>query len=177
MRIRKLKLEDAKYMLEWMHDESVTKYLKKNFASLTIKDCELFILNSLKAFDELKNNKSECISLNFAIASDNDEYQGSVSLKYVDFTNKRAEFAITTRSQSHGKGYSKFAMNWIMKYAFTHLNLNTVNWNCTTDNSRAFKFYLKNFGKVVDFYIDDSKKYDKALVQYSLNKNDFFRNR
>ena len=35
MKLRKLKIKDALLMLEWMHDESVTMYLKTDFRNKT----------------------------------------------------------------------------------------------------------------------------------------------
>ena len=72
MYIRKLKLEDAKSMLKWMHDESVTKYLKKDFSSLTLKDCESFILKSISDYKKLDDAPKNDISINMAIVSDDD---------------------------------------------------------------------------------------------------------
>ena len=73
MKLRKLELKDAPYMLEWMHDDNVVKYMMKDFKSMRVEDCETFIEKSI---GDSKN-------LNLAIASD-DEYMGTVSLKHID---------------------------------------------------------------------------------------------
>ena len=43
MRLRKLEIKDAPYMLEWMHDSDVIRYMKKDFSAMTIEDCASFI--------------------------------------------------------------------------------------------------------------------------------------
>ena len=77
MKLRDLELKDAPLMLEWMHDQSVVANLRGNFLGKTIKDAEEFI--------KLSRNKLQNIHL--AIATDEDEYMGTVSLKNVDRDN------------------------------------------------------------------------------------------
>ncbi len=96
MRLRKLKIEDAPLMLEWMHDESVVKDLQTDFAGKTIDDCRKFIEASIAETEAL----TACFvlpeapspggtvfdgtkSLNLAIADETDEYMGTVSLKHI----------------------------------------------------------------------------------------------
>ena len=43
MKIRKLELKDAPFMLEWMHDESVVVNLRSDFLKKTLSDCINFI--------------------------------------------------------------------------------------------------------------------------------------
>ena len=109
MYLRKLELKDAPLMLAWMHDKSVTEKLHADFASKTMDDAENFI----KASWDNKND------LHLAIASDSDEYMGTVSLKHIE--DGSAEFAITVRAESMGKGYSWFGMESIIEKAFEDL--------------------------------------------------------
>ena len=100
MRLRELKQEDAPLMLAWMHDESVVSNLRGNFAAKTIDDCIEFITHSITEEN-----------IHLAIASDTDEYMGTVSLKNIE--NGSAEFAITVRAEAMGHGYSWFGMEEI----------------------------------------------------------------
>ena len=75
MYLRKLELKDAPLMLAWMHDESVTEKLRTDFASKTLQDAESFIKYSWEDND----------NVNLAIASDEDEYMGTVSLNWKVF--------------------------------------------------------------------------------------------
>lgn len=133
MYIRKLEIKDAPLMLEWMHNEDVTKHLSANFAAKTITDCENFILAC--STDE-KN-------IHLAVADDNDEYMGTVSLKHVDKTLGFAEFAITVRAVAMGKGFSKFGMAEILKHGIETLGLKNVYWCVSAVNTRAVRFYDK----------------------------------
>lgn len=133
MQLRKLKIEDAPLMFEWMHDDSVVHNLYTDFASKTIEDCMQFIESSWKSDD----------ALNLAIVSDSDEYMGTVSLKYINRVSKDAEFAITVRKIAMGKGYSQYAMTEIIRIAFDQLKLNTVYWCVSKKNLRAMRFYEK----------------------------------
>ena len=138
MHLRELKIEDAPLMLEWMHDESVVGNLRGDFTSKTIKDCEEFIISSISE----KN-------IHMAIASDTDEYMGTVSLKNIE--EDSAEFAITVRSEAMRRGYSWFGMEAIIEKAFDELNLESVYWCVSRKNERAIRFYDKhNFHEVVD---------------------------
>ena len=157
MKLRQLKLTDAPYMLEWMHDKSVVEYMKADFSSKTIDDCKNFIHKA-----EIDKN-----NIHFAIADDNDEYMGTVSLKDIDDIS--AEFAITVRSCAMGKGYSRYGMSEIIKYAFDKLNLKYVYWYVKPDNQRAVRFYDKNGYKRVDNikeYVDSIDNPDSNFIWY-----------
>ena len=132
MTLRKLELKDAPFMLEWMHDNSVVKYMQADFASKTIDDCVRFI----------KNSASDSQNLHLAIADEEDQYMGTVSLKNIK--DNTAEFAITIRSIAMGKGISKQAMKDIIDVGFNQLNLSSVYWCVSPENVRAVRFYDKN---------------------------------
>ena len=132
MVLRRLKLKDAPLMLEWMHDRNVTEYLKANFAAKTINDAEDFIRASWKDKE----------SINLAIASDEDEYMGTVSLKIIE--DGCAEFAIVVRSAAMGRGYSWFGMESIIEKAFEEFGLESICWCVSRDNTRAVRFYDKH---------------------------------
>lgn len=132
MNLRKLKTEDAPLMLEWMHDDSVVHDLKTNFAVKTLEDCISFI----KMAQDTKDN------LHLAIVDDNDTYMGTVSLKHI--TKISAEFGITVRKCTMGKGFSKFAMQHIIEIGFKQLGLQKIYWCVAPENQRAVRFYDKN---------------------------------
>lgn len=163
MHLRRLELKDAPLMLEWMHDTSVVGLLRTNFASKTIEDCEQFIKNSLE----------DSKDLHLAIASDEDEYMGTVSLR--DIENGSAEFAITVRTKAMSRGYSWFGMEAILKKAFDELNLDCVYWCVSRKNTRAVRFYDKhNFHEALDIPAEVLKRYEGMddLKWYSVLKDD-----
>ena len=163
MYLRKLELKDAPLMLAWMHDKSVTEKLHADFASKTMDDAEDFIKSSW-------DNKND---LHLAIASDSDEYMGTVSLKHIE--DGSAEFAITVRAESMGKGYSWFGMESIIEKAFEDLGLECVYWCVSKDNPRAVRFYDKhNFHEALDIPKKVLERYDGMddLKWYSVLKGD-----
>lgn len=165
MRLRKLELKDAPLMLQWMHDDSVTEKLRTDFANKNLQDCEAFIVASWE----------DKTSLHLAIASDEDEYMGTVSLKNIE--DGSAEFAITVRTEAMGRGYSWYGMEEIINRAFDELNLTSVYWCVSRDNTRAVRFYDKhNFHEALDMPNKVLKRYDGIdnLKWYSVLKGDEF---
>lgn len=168
MYLRKLELKDAPLMLAWMHDKSVTEKLRSDFASKTLQDAENFIRWSW----EDKEN------VNLAIASDEDEYMGTVSLKYIEDGN--AEFAITVRAEAMGRGYSWFGMESIIEKAFNEYGLESVYWCVSRENVRAVRFYDKhNFNEALDIPKKVLDRYNgiEKLKWYSVLKGDNFNSR
>lgn len=132
MKIRFLNEKDSEFMLEWMQDKNVNEFFEVDFSKKNIDDVKKFILNSNT--DENKN---------FAIADDNDEYLGTISLKNINYKNYNAEYAISIRSCAMGKGISKKATDLLLDYAFNELKLKRVYLCVASDNIRAIKFYKK----------------------------------
>lgn len=168
MFLRRLELRDAPFMLGWMHDPSVVRYLRTNFSSKTLNDAQDFIAQS-------QQDKG---TLNFAIASDEDEYMGTVSLKHIE--NGSAEFAIIVRSEAMGRGYSWFGMESILEKAFSELGLESVYWCVSRSNVRAVAFYDKhNFHEALDIPQEVLDRYIGIddLKWYSVLKGDEFNTR
>ena len=132
MKLRRLELKDARFMLEWMHDKSVVEDLRTNFLTKTIEDCENFI----------KNSWSDKDNWNVAIVDEEDVYMGTVSLKNIKETS--AEFGITIRACAMRKGYSIWAMKEIFRIGFEERKLKQIYWCVSPDNKRAVRFYDKN---------------------------------
>lgn len=137
MKLRELKTEDAPYMLEWMHDDSVVHDLHRDFASMTIDDCRKFIENSISAHN-----------LHLAITDnshpDPDEYLGTVSLKHIDIETRTAEFGITIRTCAMGAGIAHKAMQQIIARAQEEFELRYIYWCVSPANIRALRFYDKH---------------------------------
>lgn len=119
-------------MLEWMHDPDVVKYMRTNFSSKTLGDCEQFISASMNSTEDL----------HYAITNEEDEYMGTVSLKHIG--NRKAEFGITMRACAMGKGYAQFGMLSIIEIGFSELGLDKIYWCVSPENDRALRFYDKN---------------------------------
>lgn len=138
MHLRKLELEDAPLMLEWMHDKSVVEDLRTNFLSKTIEDCENFI----------RRSRNDSSNWNMAIVNEEDIYMGTVSLKNIKEAS--AEFGITVRACAMGKGYSIWAMKEAIRVGFEEKGLKQIFWCVSPENKRAVRFYDKNGFERVD---------------------------
>ena len=134
MQLRELQKKDAKYMLEWMHDENVNSYLGKDFRHMTLEQCEEFILHSTLEQD---------INKHYAIADASDEYIGTISLKNIDREVGHAEYAISCRTKAMGKGYAKEATEELFRIAKEKMGLSLIYLNVYDFNVRAQKLYLK----------------------------------
>ena len=132
MRLRTLRIEDAPLMLEWMHDESVVRDMRCDFSRKTLDDCIAFIQSA-------ENSPAD---LHLAVADENDEYMGTVSLKHI--CNDTAEFGITIRKCAMGKGLAAAAMQEIIRTGFEQFHLRMVYWCVDPENQRAVRFYDKN---------------------------------
>lgn len=164
MKIRKLKLKDAPFMLEWMHDCEIVQYMHTNFSKKTLDDCKNFIIKS-------KNDEK---NFHFAIVNDNDEYMGTVSLKCINYLDKSAEFGITVRRSAMGNGYSWYGMFSILKYAFETLDLSYVYWCVPRNNARAVRFYDKHhFSDFADVPSEALERYlHEPNVKWYIAKKD-----
>lgn len=163
MLLRRLELKDAPLMLSWMHDKSVTRNLKADFASKTLQDAENFI----------KWSWVDKGNVNLAIVSDEDEYMGTVSLKHIE--DESAEFAITVRAEAMSRGYSWFGMESIIEKAFNEYGLESVYWCVSRENIRAVRFYDKhNFHEAIDIPQKVLARYKgmENLKWYSILKGD-----
>ena len=153
MKLRKLELKDAPWMLEWMHDKSVVEDLRTNFLSKTMEDCVSFIQNSL---DDKEN-------WNVAIVDDEDVYMGTVSLKNIKADS--AEFGITIRSCAMGQGYSIWAMREALRIGFEEYGVQKIYWCVSPDNKRACRFYDKNgFKRVIAEQLDMIEGYTQEQI-------------
>ena len=170
MKLRKLKIDDAEPMLEWMHDVELCAKLRTDFASKTLSDCVKFI----------ECADSDRRFVHFAIASDSDEYMGTVSLKNISLDGRFAEFGIVVRRCAMGLGYSFFGMREIIKYGFSKLNLKSIYWCVSEYNIRACKFYNKHNFHVVELSdvpqeIREKYEHDSNLIWYEVKQDEIAR--
>lgn len=134
MRLRELKEKDAVHMLEWMHDSNVSSMLGRDFRSMAIEDCRNFIKSSVTEPGDGRN---------YAIVDDADEYMGTISLKHIEWEEKRAEYAIACRTKAIGKGFARAATERLFQIASEELGLELIYLYVRPVNVRAQKLYDK----------------------------------
>ena len=163
MFLRRLELNDAPRMLSWMHDADAVRHLHADFASKTMEDAERFIRSSWNDQEDL----------HLAIASEEDQYMGTVSLKHIQ--NRSAEFGIAMCRDAMGRGYAWFGMESILQKAFDELGLESVYWCVSRLNHRAVRFYDKhNFHEALDIPAAVLERYQgqEGLKWYSVLRGD-----
>lgn len=133
MIIRNLDICDAPLMLEWLTDKSINCFFRFDSSDMKLADAENFI--------EKASKSDNCI--HYAVADDDNQYMGTVSLKNIDYTDKNAEIAVSFRKCAHGTPFTVDGMKAVIEKAFTELGLNKIYLNVLADNTRAIKFYEK----------------------------------
>ena len=131
--IRKLEDKDAEYMFEWMQNESVWVHLDRDFSEMTLEKCMGFI----------RETQKDKYNIHLAVVDDDDEYQGTVSLKNI-VEGEKAEFAIVMRECAMGTGLASKAMKSIIDFGFSDYKLKKIYWYVKRTNERAIRFYEKN---------------------------------
>ncbi len=169
MHIRELRENDAEKMHEWMIDPCVTKWLHGDYTDSSIEDAKKFISQS--------NTDSE---IHFAIATDEDEYVGTTSIRHIDEEEKLAEFAIVVLQNVMTKGYSWQGMIETLDYAFGHYDLEGIYWRVSKENKRAIRFFLKHGFNVLDEDVPEPilKRHanEKNLIWFAVLKGDDYAN-
>ena len=138
IKLRPLEKKDAKFMIEWMHDEKTQKCFKKNMMSTSFEEAEKFCEGA-----KISDKPDDGDSLHWAIVDDNDEYLGTISLKDIDLDSKSAEYAIAIRPSVRGKGLGYEASKQILDYAFNRYGLELVYLNVWIENNSAIRLYEK----------------------------------
>ena len=131
IRLRPLEEKDAAGMLEWMTDPAIVRFFRFDASAMTLGRCRDFIAGAAE--------QTDCC--HYAIADENDEYLGTISLKNI--AGGEAEYAISTRSRAHGTGAAMAATEKILQIAFQDLGLERVYLNVLAENGRANAFYRK----------------------------------
>ncbi len=138
IKLRELTENDAIYMLEWMHDPSIQKFFRKNMLKYTLDDAKEFCINS----DVPSVIKDGC-DVHYAIANEDNEYLGTISLKNIDLESRSAEYAIAMRKKAQGYGNAYMASVMLLKKAFSEYKLHRVYLNVLANNNKAIKLYEK----------------------------------
>lgn len=165
--LRALREKDAPLMLEWMQAPDIACFFRFDASKMTEDSCKAFI----------ENANSDAGSRHYAIADENDEYLGTISLKDIDGAS--AEYAISTRKCAHGTGAASQATKKVFDIAFNELGLERVFLNVLTENQRANAFYKK-----MGFVFERTEKNAveirgemKDLNWYAIRKKDYSENK
>ncbi len=134
MILRCLRREDIPKMLEWMHDPEINRYFQFDAQQMTAEKVQAFIQKA-----GIQAKTKECF--HFAIADENNEYMGTISLKYIDWDAKSAEYAISLRKIAQGRQIAFWATWEVLNYAFEVLLLQQVYLTVLPENAKAIRLY------------------------------------
>lgn len=136
--LRELREEDAELMLEWMHDKKTQESFKKNMLNMTLEAAKDFCKSA-----KIPREINDGVSVHLAIADENDEYLGTISLKNIDMNDKRAEYAIAVRPKVQNRGVAYEATMKILEKAFEEYKLHRVFLTVIETNDNAIRLYEK----------------------------------
>jgi len=158
--LRELERKDLSAINKWRNDPELIEQLGAPFRYIN-QDVDV------KWFENYMNNRNNavrCAIVNKAT----DDILGLVSLVSIDHLNPSAELHIMIGDKANqGKGVGTFAVNEMLKHAFSNLNLQRVELSVLEGNTRARHLYEKcgfvcegckrnarfKNGKFVDLYI------------------------
>ena len=157
-------------MLEWMLDADLTSGLHDDYTAKTILDAECFI----QAAQSMHPEK------HYAIANDEDEYMGTISLRNIDLDEGNAELAVVVRRDALSKGYALHGILEVLDVAFKDLGLNSVYWRVKAGNSRAIRFFEKHGFNTLDedvpYHILSQHSQETDSIWYAVLNGDDYRN-
>lgn len=145
---------DLANYLKGINDRDLTKYLEAGKRRHTIKDLQDFI-SRMNAGDDHRL---------FGIFSNGTgEHIGNITLDNIDMSNRKAEAGIFLWMH-HGKGYATEAINLLVKYAFTYLELNKIYAGAAVQNHASVALFKKcgfeEEGMLKMDYLKDGHYYD-----------------
>lgn len=135
-KLRHLMQKDCNGMLDWMHDPQINYLYTDKIRNATLASVSRFVEDA----EELMKQGTTC---HYAIVDEQDDYLGTISLKNIEQV-KGAEYAISMRGASQGKGIASWATREILRIAFEKMELHRVYLNVLADNEHANRFYIRN---------------------------------
>ena len=160
--LRALEPEDLEFVHAIENDESIwhlsntqtpySKFLIKQYLEAAHKDV------------------FEAKQLRLVISNYENQALGMIDLFDFDFINKRSGIGILVRNENdRGKGIGSEALQLLIKYSFTHLQLHQLYCNISEDNEVSLKLFkkqgFKNIGLKKDWTFSQNVFHNEYLLQ------------
>lgn len=131
--IRPLGKNDLPWLIKWLKDPEVNKFLSSDFSDLDTEKEEIW-------FREMSLSVNDFV---FAIEIYREEkYIGDCGLHKINWDEKNAEFGIAIGDKNYwGKGYGRDATEAAIKFASRYLGLESIKLSVYEYNKRAIKTY------------------------------------
>jgi len=166
--LRALEPEDLAFLFKAENDESYWEI------SNTQTPYSKYILH--KYIENSHQDIYEAKQYRFVICNTHNLPIGMIDLFNFDPQNKRVGVGILILSEYQSKGYGYEALELIIDYAFTYLNVHQLFANITSNNKKSIKLFKKlNFKKVgikKDWMYFNSTFKDEILFQLIKNTNE-----
>ena len=112
----------------------------------------------------------EAKQLRLVISNYENQALGMIDLFDFDFINKRSGIGILVRNENdRGKGIGSEALQLLIKYSFTHLQLHQLYCNISEDNEVSLKLFkkqgFKNIGLKKDWTFSQNAFHNEYLLQ------------
>jgi len=134
--LRKMRLEDAQDMFEYASDPEVSRFTLWDYHK-TIEDSLAFLSCVLKGYEEHQIE-------NWGIVyKENGKFIGTCGYFFWDIEHARAEVQYALSRAYWGKGLMPEALNAVIAFGFTTMNLNRIEAKCIVDNAASERVMQK----------------------------------
>ena len=142
--LRALEPSDVDLLYEWENNEKLW-YLSNTITPFSRFSLEQYILNS---HQDIYTTKQLRLMIDKK-ESDQNEIIGSIDLFDFDPSNKRAGIGILITDNEQNKGYASEALELVISYCFSTLQLHQIYCNISADNQVSLQLFKKhNFNSV-----------------------------
>lgn len=162
--LRALEPTDIDALFEWENDEKLW-HLSNTITPFSRFTLEQYILN---AHQDIYTTKQLRLMIDKK-ESDQSNPIGSIDLFDFDPTNKRAGIGILILEKEQRKGYASEALEMLINYCFTTLQLHQIYCNISADNKVSLQLFQKlNFsivGQKKEWLYIEGKWVDENILQ------------
>ena len=145
IKIKKHTREDIQLRVKWLNNPSVNKYIGEEVGKGTT------LKKEQEWFAEYEGSKDK----QFFTIYDEPKPIGFMGLSSISKANKNADLFIAIGEEEYqGRGFGPKALEWLIEYGFTKLELHKINLGVIKDNAPAVKLY-KSLGFVVEGEMKD----------------------
>ncbi|MBR7796523.1 MAG: GNAT family N-acetyltransferase [Bacillota bacterium] len=137
IKLRKMTIEDTDLYHQWRNDIDVMQTTSPNLDIYTFEETKSFVR-------EVILHSSTSKSYIITVKDSGETPIGVISLIQIDNVNHNAECIIDIGNKDYwGKGYGKEAMQLLLNYAFSEMNLHRLSLRVFSFNLKAIKLYEK----------------------------------
>lgn len=162
--LRALEPTDVELLFDWENDENLW-HLSNTIVPFSRFTLEQYILNS---HQDIYTTKQLRLMIDKKDHVQNNPI-GSIDLFDFDPTNKRAGIGILITQNEQNKGYASEALELLINYCFSTLQLHQIYCNISVDNEASLKLFKKQNFTVVglkkEWLLIEGKWMDENILQ------------